>query len=88
LARLEFEPGIVSFYFFYLCFVGESRLLVSWCAGGRCDMACSDKDCGRSRRPSAEVGYSVAERSRGQVTSCEVCTVHVKTRSAGFLVEP
>jgi hypothetical protein len=29
-------------------------LLVSWCAGGRCDMACSDKDRGRSRRPNAE----------------------------------
>jgi hypothetical protein len=29
-------------------------LLVSWCAGGRCDMAGSDEDCGRSRRPGAE----------------------------------
>jgi hypothetical protein len=31
-------------FFFYLCFVGELCLLVSWCAGGRCDMACSDED--------------------------------------------
>jgi hypothetical protein len=29
-------------------------LLVSWCADGRCDMAGSDEDRGRSRRPSAE----------------------------------
>jgi hypothetical protein len=36
----------------------------------------------------AQVGYSVAGRSRGRVSPCAVCTVHVKTRSAGFLVEP
>jgi hypothetical protein len=29
-------------------------LLVSWCAAGRCDMAGSDEDRGRSRRPDAE----------------------------------
>jgi hypothetical protein len=52
--RFEFESEIVSFFFFYLCFVGELRLLVSWCAGGRCGMACSDEDHGRSRRPDAE----------------------------------
>jgi hypothetical protein len=58
-------------------------------------MTCSDEDRGRSRRPGAEdrgavaqVGYSVAGRSRGWVTSCAVCTWHVKTRSACFLVEP
>jgi hypothetical protein len=33
---------------------GESHLLVSWCAGNRCDMAASDEDRGRSRRPSVE----------------------------------
>jgi hypothetical protein len=36
----------------------------------------------------AQVGYSVAGRSRGRVTPCAVCTVHVETRSVGFLVEP
>jgi hypothetical protein len=36
----------------------------------------------------AQVGYSIAGRSRGQVTPCVVCTRHVETRSAGFLVEP
>jgi hypothetical protein len=41
-------------FFFYLCFVVESRLLVSWCAGGRCGMACNDEDRDRSRRPGAE----------------------------------
>jgi hypothetical protein len=36
----------------------------------------------------AQVGYSVVERSRGQVVLCVVCTIHVETRSAGFLFEP
>jgi hypothetical protein len=36
----------------------------------------------------AQVGYLVAGRSRGQMMSCAVCTMHVETRSAGFLVEP
>jgi hypothetical protein len=35
----------------------------------------------------AQVGYSVARRSGGQVTLCAVCTVHMEIRSAGFLVE-
>jgi hypothetical protein len=36
----------------------------------------------------AQVRYSVDGRSRGQVVPCEVCTVNVETRGAGFLVEP
>jgi hypothetical protein len=36
----------------------------------------------------AQVGYSVAGRSRGRVTLCAVCTGHVETRSTSFLVEP
>jgi hypothetical protein len=36
----------------------------------------------------AQVGYSVAGRSRGRVTLCVVCTMHVETRSTCFLVEP
>jgi hypothetical protein len=35
----------------------------------------------------AQVGYSVAGRSRGRVALCAVCTWHVETRSTGFLVE-
>jgi hypothetical protein len=55
LARFEFESEIVSFYFsfIFVSFV-ESCLLVSWCAGGRCGMACNDEDRGRSSRPGAE----------------------------------
>jgi hypothetical protein len=36
----------------------------------------------------AQVEYSVAGRSRDRVALCEVCIVHVETRSAGSLVEP
>jgi hypothetical protein len=36
----------------------------------------------------AQVGYSMAGRSRGRVAPCAVCTGHVETRSASFLVEP
>jgi hypothetical protein len=48
----EFESETVLFFTFVS--FGESRLLVSWCAGGRCGIACSDEDRGRSRRPGAE----------------------------------
>jgi hypothetical protein len=36
----------------------------------------------------AQVGKSVAGRSRCRVTPCVVFTVHVEARSASFLVEP
>jgi hypothetical protein len=36
----------------------------------------------------AQVGYSGAGRSRGRMVPCAVCTWHVETRSAGFLIEP
>jgi hypothetical protein len=36
----------------------------------------------------AQVGYSVAGRSRGRVAPCAACTWHVETWSVGFLVEP
>jgi hypothetical protein len=53
--RFEFESGIVSFCFsFIFVSFGELYLLVLWCAGGKCSMACSDEDRGRSRRPGAE----------------------------------
>jgi hypothetical protein len=92
---LNSNPGHSRGSTYYPCSCGESCLLVSWCAGSRCDMAGSDEDLGRSRRPGAEdrdgraqVGYSVVERSGGRVTLCAVCTMHMETRSAGFLVEP
>jgi hypothetical protein len=53
--RFEFESGIVLFCIsFTFVLVRESCLLVSWCAGGMCGMACSDEDRSRSRRPGAE----------------------------------
>jgi hypothetical protein len=55
LVRFEFKSGIVLFClsFTFISF-GESHLLVLWYVGGRCDMACNDEDCGRSRRHSVE----------------------------------
>jgi hypothetical protein len=55
MSSFDFESG--TFYWFYpITFVlcGELCLLVSWCAGDRCDMMGSDADHGRNRRPSAE----------------------------------
>jgi hypothetical protein len=34
------------------------------------------------------VGYSVIGRSRGRVAPCAICTMHLKTMSVSFLVEP
>jgi hypothetical protein len=36
----------------------------------------------------AQIGYSVAGRSRGRMVPCAVCTVHMEARSTCFLVEP
>jgi hypothetical protein len=36
----------------------------------------------------AQIEYSVAGQSRGQVTLCAVYTMHEEMRSADFLVEP
>jgi hypothetical protein len=55
LTRFEFKSGIVLFCFsFTFVLFGESCLPVSWCAGGRCGMACNNEDRGRSMRPGAE----------------------------------
>jgi hypothetical protein len=56
-------------------------LLVSWCAGGRCDMADNDEDRGRSRRPGAEDrGWSSIGRVLGYWTigrsGDAVCGLH------------
>jgi hypothetical protein len=51
---LNLNPGqFVCFSFIFVSF-GESCLLVSWCAGGRCSMACSNENHDRSRRSDAE----------------------------------
>jgi hypothetical protein len=53
--RFEFEFMIVSLCFsFIFVSVGESCLLVSWCADGGCSMTCNDKDRDKSRRPDAD----------------------------------
>jgi hypothetical protein len=96
LARFEFESGIALFYFsFTFVSFEESRLLVSWCAGGRCGMACSDEDRGRSRRPGAEDrGWSHRSGTRWP-GGREVGWRRVRSApdtwrlvSVGFLVEP
>jgi hypothetical protein len=50
---LNLNPGYFS-CFTPICLCGESRLLVLWCVGDRCDMVGSDEDRGRSRRPGVE----------------------------------
>jgi hypothetical protein len=53
--RFEFESGTILFCFsFIFGSFGESHLLVSWCAGGRCGIVCRNEDHGRSRRPGVE----------------------------------
>jgi hypothetical protein len=39
---------------YYLCSCGESRLLILWCVGDKCDMMGNDEDLDRSRRSGAE----------------------------------
>jgi hypothetical protein len=64
-------------------------LLVSWCAGGKCGMACSDEDRGRSRTGDGHTGRVLSgravERSGGIV-----CGLHLARgdEERGFLVEP
>jgi hypothetical protein len=82
MTRFEFEFRIVLFYFsFIFISFGESRLLVSWCAGGRCGISCSDEDRGRSRRPGAEdQRWSHRSGTRGWVVERSggaVCGLHL-----------
>jgi hypothetical protein len=53
LTRFEFESGSVRLFYLYPLF-GESCLLISWCAGGMCDMTCSDEDRDSSIRPGTD----------------------------------
>jgi hypothetical protein len=91
----EFESGTFQLFLplsFILC--GESRLLVSWCASGRCGMTGSDEDHGSSRKPSADdqswshMSSTWWPDDREVGTLCAVCNVHMKMRSTGFLVRP
>jgi hypothetical protein len=81
LTKFEFESGIVLFYFsFIFVSFGESCLLVSWCAAGRCGMACSNENRGRSRRPGAEDrrwSHRLDTRWPGdREVGCAVCGLH------------
>jgi hypothetical protein len=72
MARFEFESEIVLFCFsFTFVSFRESCLLLSWCAGGRCGMACSNEDRGRSRRLGAE------NRGRSHRSGGAVCGLHL-----------
>jgi hypothetical protein len=53
---LNLNPGHFGGFTFtyYLCLCEESCFLVSWCAVDRCDMAGSDEDHGKSRRPGVD----------------------------------
>jgi hypothetical protein len=51
---LNSNLGHFSCFTFIFISFGESWLLVSWCAGGRCDMVGNDEDHSRNRRSSAE----------------------------------
>jgi hypothetical protein len=42
----------------------------------------------RTEDGQAQVRYSVAGQSGGQVMSCAVCTVHKEMKSTTFFVEP
>jgi hypothetical protein len=56
-------------------------LLVSWCAGGRCDMVGNNEDHGRSRRPGVEdrgwsdTGRVLSGRVIGR-SGDDVCSLH------------
>jgi hypothetical protein len=54
LFRLNSNLGHFGSFAFISVSFGDLRLLVSWWAGGRCGMACSDEDHDSSRRPGAE----------------------------------
>jgi hypothetical protein len=92
----EFESEIVLFCFFLLSlfhsknrvclFRGVQVVGAVWRAVTR--TVAGVGDLVQRTGDGAQVGYSVVGRSRGRVAPCAVCTWHVETRSASFLVEP
>jgi hypothetical protein len=79
--ELNSNPKYFGDFTFILISCGESHLLVSWCAGGRCSMAGSDEDHGRIRRSGAEDrGWSDTGQVHGGWTigrsSDAVCGLH------------
>ncbi len=68
--RFEFEYGTACLFYLYFISFGESRLLVSWCAGDKCGIARGDDDRGRSRRPGVE------DRRWSHKSGDAVCGLH------------
>jgi hypothetical protein len=78
----EFKSVTVLFCFsFTFVLFGESRLLISWCAGGRCGMVCSDEDHGRSRDLVQRIGDGRTGRVLGgwavEMSGGTVCGLHL-----------
>jgi hypothetical protein len=70
---LNSNPGHLDDFTFIFGLYGESCLLVSLCAGGRCGMVGNDKERDRSRRPDAE--------DRGWSDTCRVLSDRMIGRS-------
>jgi hypothetical protein len=51
---LNSNPRHLCSFTFSLVSCGDSRFLISFCVGDRCDMTSNDEDLGRSRRPIVE----------------------------------
>jgi hypothetical protein len=95
MSRFEFESR-TFLWFCYITFVHmENHVCLSrgvqvagatWWAATRIVVGVRDL-VQRIRDDQAQVRYSVAGQSGGRVTPCAVYTVHIETRSAGFLVE-
>jgi hypothetical protein len=97
LARFEFEFGTVSFVLPLSLFLGW-RIAFAYLsgvqvAGAACRpvmriMTGVGDLVQRIGDDQAQVGYSVAGRSGGQVMPCAICTMHIEIRSVSFLIEP
>jgi hypothetical protein len=81
---LKSNPRHFGSFNFILVSCGESRLLISWCVGSRCDMTDGDGDLAgvgdlfqRIENDQPQVGYSVAGRSGGRMTPCVVYIMHM-----------
>jgi hypothetical protein len=75
----EFEFGIFLLFYPIICLCRESCLLVLWCVGDIRDVAGSDEDRSRSRRPGAEDrGWSSTSRVLGGIrrSSDSVCGLY------------
>jgi hypothetical protein len=81
----KFESRTISFCFSFIFVSLENHVCLS--RGVQVEGA-TWRAVTRTVGMAAQVGYSVAGRSRGRVAPCAVCTSHVETMSVGFLVEP